>query len=91
MNHCRLYSVVLTLSLALGRIAALATCGFLQVIGFGAAAAAQCVRLIATLPERRRSLRLEEERNSSAPGSWTSLTLTLTYSIPLFNDQQAYT
>lgn len=55
----------LTLSLALGRITALATRGFLQVIGFGAAAAAQRVRLIATLSKRRRTLRLDRRENGS--------------------------
>lgn len=58
-------STGLTLSLALGRITALATCGFLQVIGFGAAAAAQCVRLIATLSKRRRTLRLDRRKTAT--------------------------
>jgi len=40
------------LSLALGRIAALATGGLLKVVGLRATAAAQRVRLIATLPKR---------------------------------------
>lgn len=52
-------STVLTLSFALGRVPALAACRLLQVIGFGAAAAAQSVRLIAPLSKRRRTLRLE--------------------------------
>lgn len=53
---------VLTLSLALGRVTALAAGRFLQVIGLGAAAAAQSVRLIATLSKRRRTLRLEKRK-----------------------------
>lgn len=54
-------SGLLTLSLALSRIAALAAGRLLQVVGFGAAAAAQSVRLVATLSKRRRTLRLEKE------------------------------
>lgn len=40
---------LLTLSLALGRVAAFATSRLLEVVGLGATAAAQRVRLIATL------------------------------------------
>lgn len=40
------------LSLALGRVAALATRGLLKVVGLRATAAAQRVRLIATLSKR---------------------------------------
>lgn len=49
---------LLTLSLALGWVSALPAGRLLEVVGFGAAAAAKSVRLVATLSERRRTLRL---------------------------------
>lgn len=63
-------SGVLTLSLALGRIAALAAGRFLQVISFGPATAAQGVRLVATLSKRRRTLRLGTKNISLGKDSW---------------------
>ena len=51
----------LTLSLALLRVATLATGGLLQMVRFGPATPAQGVRLITTLSKGRGSLRLEPE------------------------------
>ena len=45
----RLRITVLTLPLALGRVATFATSRLLKVVGLGATAAAQRVRLVATL------------------------------------------
>ena len=52
---------VLTLSLALLRVATLSAAGLLQVVSLGATATAQGVRLVAPLSERGRPLRLQEQ------------------------------
>lgn len=49
----------LTLSLALGRVTALSAGRLLEMVSLGAAAAAECVRLVTTLSEGGRTLRLK--------------------------------